>query len=650
MRKTRRPDHECPMPQEIDINFLKELQYSRKEEEVKKYIQRKESEYRRKVELAKENGSLLECSCCFNDECLEEDMLPCDSGHLFCRECVQRASEVAIGEGKHQLNCLGQCDEVFSLSILQKALKAATFSKWLSRIQLAELEKADIDGLEQCPFCNFANIMDTTPEENKVFVCQNPDCGKESCRLCKEISHIPLRCEEVEKDAETRKRTYIENKMTEALIRKCYKCSKPFVKLDGCNKMTCPDCGAQMCYLCRQPVRDYKHFYGQGGVPQPGQLCPLFSDNNTVHERDVARGALEAKSEMDKENPDVKLKHDPAANINLEAANSDPNRVPAGQPFGLAAAHMAAHAAAHVRAIPPGMEGVMPDDPMERQRMIREQERIEAMIQGRPPPPPIMPNYHQFMHNHQQHPYHQHFNEHLNHRINDVNGFVNRMGELLQLREVQRQRNRVIRRREQQALEEFQIHRIAQPVRRENAAPAPEAAQAQGPRGGPPVPAGPAVAGPQDLAEMQRQAAARLQQEAARQRERHREQERRAREDAARHRDHANRIRERLNEVRNNQLRRQEYDLTEFNARRREQREREAHFNRIYQENNRPQHVAPAPVPAHRVQPAPPIPPPPQAHAGRDQIPPPHAHQIVQVQHQVAPPQIPIQRDMDAMR
>ena len=56
-------------------------------------------------------------------------------------------------------------------------------------------------------------------------------------RLCNEDIHIPLTCEEVEKDAETRKRTYIENKMTEALIRKCYKCSKPFVKLDGCNKM-----------------------------------------------------------------------------------------------------------------------------------------------------------------------------------------------------------------------------------------------------------------------------------------------------------------------------------------------------------------------------------------------------------------------------
>lgn len=155
-----------------------------------------------------------------------------------------------VGDGKFHLTCLGHCEEVFPLATLQKALTANTFSKWLKRIQIAEIEKADIEGLEQCPFCPFATIMDTKPEENKLFMCQNPDCGKESCRICKEMSHIPLRCEEVEKDAEVRKRTYIENKMTEAMIRKCWKCSKPFVKMDGCNKMTC-DCGASMCYLCR---------------------------------------------------------------------------------------------------------------------------------------------------------------------------------------------------------------------------------------------------------------------------------------------------------------------------------------------------------------------------------------------------------------
>jgi hypothetical protein len=93
----------------------------------------------------------MECVCCYNEECLEEDMLACSRGHLYCKKCVQRASEVAIGEGMHQLTCLGQCKDVFALSTLQKALKPNTFSKWLGRIQLAEIEKAEIDGLKQ-PF------------------------------------------------------------------------------------------------------------------------------------------------------------------------------------------------------------------------------------------------------------------------------------------------------------------------------------------------------------------------------------------------------------------------------------------------------------------------------------------------------------------
>lgn len=86
--------------------------------------------------------------------------------------------------------CLGECDDVFPLSVLQKALKANTFSKWLSRIQIAEIEKAAIDGLEQCPFCPFATIMDTTPEENKLFACQNPDCGKGTIFSAEILCHV----------------------------------------------------------------------------------------------------------------------------------------------------------------------------------------------------------------------------------------------------------------------------------------------------------------------------------------------------------------------------------------------------------------------------------------------------------------------------
>lgn len=135
--------------------------------------------------------------------------------------------------------------------------------------QLEEVKAAGIEDLEMCPFCDFATIPEAA---NKIFTCLNPECMKESCRLCKEPSHIPLKCEEVEKDEDVKRRVYIENKMSEALLRKCYKCGKRFIKSDGCNKITC-SCGALQCYVCGQPVEDYKHFNGQGGDNYSLYIC-----------------------------------------------------------------------------------------------------------------------------------------------------------------------------------------------------------------------------------------------------------------------------------------------------------------------------------------------------------------------------------------
>lgn len=81
-------------------------------------------------------------------------------------------------------------------------------------------------------------------------------------RLCKEINHLPLKCNEIKSNIA---RLHLEEKMTEALVRKCYRCGRTFFKEDGCNKMTCL-CGAQMCYICDEPISNYGHFRGQGSA------------------------------------------------------------------------------------------------------------------------------------------------------------------------------------------------------------------------------------------------------------------------------------------------------------------------------------------------------------------------------------------------
>ena len=67
---------------------------------------------------------------------------------------------------------------------------------------LEEVEAAGLEDLEKCPACSFATII---PDKGmKVLVCGNPECGKETCRECREESHMPLACNEVERDEEVK--------------------------------------------------------------------------------------------------------------------------------------------------------------------------------------------------------------------------------------------------------------------------------------------------------------------------------------------------------------------------------------------------------------------------------------------------------------
>ncbi|KAJ3660388.1 hypothetical protein Zmor_004838 [Zophobas morio] len=295
------------MPNSVEnIPLLQELAYYTHKAEIDNYLKQQSQKEIAEREEAKAKGVLKTCNCCYDEEVVPKDIHRCENGCEFCKSCIVKSSEVLFGEGKLDFPCLMNCSSNFSLQTLQIVLSPKLFSKIAQKKALEEIKSAGIEELEMCPFCDFATIP---AEGYNIFTCMNPECMKESCRMCKEPSHIPLRCDEIEKDEDVRARTFVENKMTEALLRKCWKCGVKFFKEEGCNKMTC-SCGAQMCYVCGKPVDSYKHFNGNGG--DRFDLCPLYSDTNVLNKENVLKGAQEAKAEIG----NVNLKYDPTVDIN----------------------------------------------------------------------------------------------------------------------------------------------------------------------------------------------------------------------------------------------------------------------------------------------------------------------------------------------
>lgn len=75
------------------------------------------------------------------------------------------------------------CQALFVETELSRLLSVKSLELY-HRLKLAkELEQAAIEGLENCPFCPWAVVIDN-PDE-KLFRCENGPCRKVSCRACK---------------------------------------------------------------------------------------------------------------------------------------------------------------------------------------------------------------------------------------------------------------------------------------------------------------------------------------------------------------------------------------------------------------------------------------------------------------------------------
>jgi hypothetical protein len=135
----------------------------------------------------------------------------------------------------------------------------------------------------ECPKCG---SQATLPKKEKTMSCPLVSCRYQSCRMCSEPAHEPIRCSEVEKQIVTGARSFIEESMTDAYVRKCPSCNYAFVRDSGCNKMTCANCSVLSCYICRQQIQDVFHF---------NALCPLYSNDDLTDRQNVRTAGTDAE-------------------------------------------------------------------------------------------------------------------------------------------------------------------------------------------------------------------------------------------------------------------------------------------------------------------------------------------------------------------
>lgn len=228
-------------------------QLSRYQQKVKQ-----EADHAAAVAAAIAAGDVIVCPVCF-DEVASPDAITCANQHAMCVRCVKagitsRLFEDGVASGK----CLeGTCEWRLPETVIQSLLKdsprtAMVYAQVETRAALAAAGVAE--ALHSCPTCG--DMVDVPPG-NTIHACVG--CGTNTCILCETAAHVPLRCDEVERAQDILARTRLENAIAAAFIRKCPACGLPFLKENGCNKITCP-CGVLSCYCCQKQIENYSHF------------------------------------------------------------------------------------------------------------------------------------------------------------------------------------------------------------------------------------------------------------------------------------------------------------------------------------------------------------------------------------------------------
>jgi ariadne-1 len=209
------------------------------------------------VRLPKPTDS-IQCAICYDDYPPEEVVSgPCS--HFFCTDCFGDYLSLKTREGS---DCaFARCPNAGCKCLVPPQL----FRSLLEPDLLPKYEKFMIDSyvsisktLRWCPVPRCEKVFSCPLGTRDAMCAGKPDCcGSWVCFKCGGEAHQPSNCkvlqvwkDKCENDSETANWIL-------ANTKRCPKCSTRIEKNQGCNHMTCRECGHDFCWMCMGLWKDH---------------------------------------------------------------------------------------------------------------------------------------------------------------------------------------------------------------------------------------------------------------------------------------------------------------------------------------------------------------------------------------------------------
>ncbi|KAG6812683.1 hypothetical protein H0H92_001312 [Tricholoma furcatifolium] len=241
----------------------------------------------------------VECGCCFSTYRFDK-MIQCPETHLFCMSCMRSYASNLLGEHDPNIKCMDQsgCKALIPPSELRRFLSEKLMDLYERVKQRKEVEAAGLEGLEECPFCEWGCVIEN-PDE-KLLRCGNFEmCGAVSCRGCKKLDHLPKSCKEMEEDKHLDGRHAVEEAMSKVSVPTSV-CDAQYL-LSASSHAQLP----QVQKTFYQGVRAGATANAGGSSDVNAGKCLLWDNVEQRHVNEVKAAAELAQENYKRDNPDV---------------------------------------------------------------------------------------------------------------------------------------------------------------------------------------------------------------------------------------------------------------------------------------------------------------------------------------------------------